>query len=49
MVAIIVGNAFVLGAMIIALTIAFQSMLADAADEHEHLFAARREGLFSPA
>jgi glycoside/pentoside/hexuronide:cation symporter, GPH family len=44
--AIIVGNAFVLGAMIIALTIAFQSMLADAADEHEHLFAARREGMF---
>jgi glycoside/pentoside/hexuronide:cation symporter, GPH family len=43
---IIVGNAFVLGAMVIALTIAFQSMLADAADEHEHMFAARREGLF---
>ena len=46
LIAIIVGNAFVLGAMIIALTIAFQSMLADAADEHEHLFAARREGMF---
>lgn len=27
-------------------TISFQSMMADAADEHEHLFAARREGLY---
>ena len=27
-------------------TISFQSMMADAADEHEHLFGARREGLF---
>jgi len=27
-------------------TIAFQSMMADAADEHEHLFGARREGLY---
>jgi GPH family glycoside/pentoside/hexuronide:cation symporter len=26
--------------------IGFQSMMADAADEHEHLFGARREGLF---
>jgi GPH family glycoside/pentoside/hexuronide:cation symporter len=26
--------------------IAFQSMMADAADEHEHLFGARREGLY---
>jgi GPH family glycoside/pentoside/hexuronide:cation symporter len=27
-------------------TISSQAMMADAADEHEHLFAARREGLF---
>jgi GPH family glycoside/pentoside/hexuronide:cation symporter len=27
-------------------TISFQSMMADAADEHEHLHGARREGLF---
>jgi GPH family glycoside/pentoside/hexuronide:cation symporter len=27
-------------------TISFQSMMADAADEHEHLYGARREGLF---
>jgi GPH family glycoside/pentoside/hexuronide:cation symporter len=26
--------------------IGFQSMMADAADEHEHLFFARREGLY---
>ncbi|MDQ0465771.1 GPH family glycoside/pentoside/hexuronide:cation symporter [Caulobacter ginsengisoli] len=26
--------------------IGFQSMMADAADEHEHMFGARREGLF---
>jgi GPH family glycoside/pentoside/hexuronide:cation symporter len=26
--------------------IGFQSMMADAADEHEHLFGARREGLY---
>jgi glycoside/pentoside/hexuronide:cation symporter, GPH family len=26
--------------------ISFQSMMADAADEHEHLFGARREGLY---
>jgi GPH family glycoside/pentoside/hexuronide:cation symporter len=26
--------------------VGFQSMMADAADEHEHLFEARREGLF---
>ena len=44
--AIIIGNAFVLGVMIAAVTIAFQSMLADAADEHEHLFGSRREGMF---
>ena len=40
-VAIIVGA---LGGSIA--TIAFQSMMADATDEHEHLFGARREGLY---
>jgi GPH family glycoside/pentoside/hexuronide:cation symporter len=29
-----------------AALIGFQSMMADAADEHEHLFYARREGLY---
>jgi GPH family glycoside/pentoside/hexuronide:cation symporter len=29
-----------------AALIGFQSMMADAADEHEHLFGARREGLY---
>jgi glycoside/pentoside/hexuronide:cation symporter, GPH family len=40
-VALIVGS---LGGAIA--TIAFQSMMADATDEHEHLFGARREGLY---
>lgn len=40
-VAVIVGG---LGGAIA--TIAFQSMMADAADEHEFLFGARREGLY---
>ena len=34
------------GAMITCCLVAFQSMTADAADEHEYLFGARREGLF---
>ena len=35
------------GAMLMAAAaISFGSMMADAADEHEHLFAARREGLY---
>jgi GPH family glycoside/pentoside/hexuronide:cation symporter len=29
-----------------AAVIGYQSMMADAADEHEHLFGARREGLY---
>ena len=37
---------FVAGALMAAASIAFSSMMADAADEHEHLFGARREGLF---
>lgn len=35
--------------MMAAAAIAFGAMLADAADEHEHLFGARREGLYFAA
>jgi GPH family glycoside/pentoside/hexuronide:cation symporter len=38
--------AIVLGFGVAAATVGFQSMMADAADEHEHLFHARREGLY---
>jgi GPH family glycoside/pentoside/hexuronide:cation symporter len=34
------------GMLMAAAAIAFGSMMADAADEHEHLFGARREGLY---
>ncbi len=34
------------GALMAAAAIAFMAMIADAADEHEYLFGARREGLF---
>jgi GPH family glycoside/pentoside/hexuronide:cation symporter len=34
------------GALMTTAAIAFMSMMADAADEHEHLFGARREGLY---
>jgi glycoside/pentoside/hexuronide:cation symporter, GPH family len=44
--AVLAGNAFVLGATLVAMAVAFQSMLADAADEHEYLFGVRREALF---
>ena len=37
---------FAAGALMAAASIAFSSMMADAADEHEHLFGARREALF---
>jgi GPH family glycoside/pentoside/hexuronide:cation symporter len=37
---------FLAGTMMTAAAIAFFSMLADCADEHEHLFGARREGLY---
>lgn len=46
MVAILAGAVFVGGALMAAAAIAFASMMADAADEHEHLFGARREGLY---
>ena len=44
--AILVVNFFILGITLAVMTVAFQSMLADAADEHELLFGVRREGLF---
>jgi GPH family glycoside/pentoside/hexuronide:cation symporter len=40
------GIVFVGGVLLAAAAIAFASMMADAADEHEHLFNARREGLY---
>jgi GPH family glycoside/pentoside/hexuronide:cation symporter len=40
------GVAVAVGAVITIETIAFYSMIADAADEHEHRFGARREGLY---
>lgn len=40
------GVAALNGALITLVAIALVSMLADAADEHEHLFGARREGLY---
>ncbi|MBV9540413.1 MAG: MFS transporter, partial [Alphaproteobacteria bacterium] len=39
-------NALIVGVAITFLTVGFQSMMADAADEHELLFGARREGLY---
>ncbi len=38
-------NALIVGVAITFLTVGFQSMMADAADEHELLFGARREGV----
>lgn len=43
---VLVGNSVALGAALTACVISFQSMMADAADEHEHLFGTRREALF---
>ena len=43
---ILIGNTVLAYAMITLSLVAFQSMAADAADEHEHLYFARREGLF---
>jgi GPH family glycoside/pentoside/hexuronide:cation symporter len=37
------------GVMVCVISISFQSALADAVDEHEHLFATRREGLYFAA
>ncbi|MBD8620835.1 MFS transporter [Sphingomonas sp. CFBP 13728] len=46
MVTILGVTVFVGGALMAAAAISFASMMADAADEHEHLFGARREGLY---
>jgi GPH family glycoside/pentoside/hexuronide:cation symporter len=43
---VLTTNAFFAGIAITFLTVGFQSMMADAADEHELLFGARREGLY---
>lgn len=39
-------NAFVAGIGVGFVSVAYPSMMADAADEHEHLFGRRREGLY---
>lgn len=43
---ILVVNGVLIYAAVTVLAISFQSMMADAADEHELLFGARREGLY---
>jgi GPH family glycoside/pentoside/hexuronide:cation symporter len=44
--ALMIANSIFLGAIITTESVAFYSMLADAADEHEHRFQVRREGLY---
>jgi GPH family glycoside/pentoside/hexuronide:cation symporter len=44
--AILIGLAIVMGAVVGCAGIGFQSMMADAADEHEFLFGTRREALY---
>jgi len=44
--AALLANALALGTLIALVGIAFQSAMADAADEHEHLFGTRRESLY---
>jgi glycoside/pentoside/hexuronide:cation symporter, GPH family len=46
---LLAGVMFLGGALMATAAIAFSSMMADAADEHEHLFGERREGLFFAA
>jgi GPH family glycoside/pentoside/hexuronide:cation symporter len=48
-VALLATVVFLGGALMATAAIAFASMMADAADEHEHLFGARREGLYFAA
>jgi GPH family glycoside/pentoside/hexuronide:cation symporter len=43
---ILIGLALIIGAVVGCAGIGFQSMMADAADEHEFLFGTRREGLY---
>jgi len=45
-VVMLLTSSFLVGIGASSATIGFQSMMADAADEHEHLFGARREGLY---
>lgn len=45
-VTILFCNALLTGAALVGAAIGAQSMMADAVDEHEHLFGIRREGLF---
>lgn len=49
LIAFLAVNAFVVGALMSSAVIAVTSMLADATDEHEYLFGARREGLYFAA
>uniref|UniRef100_B0T909 Major facilitator superfamily MFS_1 n=1 Tax=Caulobacter sp. (strain K31) TaxID=366602 RepID=B0T909_CAUSK len=46
LVLLLAGALFFGGVLMAAAAIAFVSMMADAADEHEYLFGARREGLY---
>jgi GPH family glycoside/pentoside/hexuronide:cation symporter len=46
---LLAGVMFLGGVLMATAAIAFSSMMADAADEHEHLFGERREGLFFAA
>ncbi len=43
---LLIGAALVSGTTTAVVAIAFQSAMADAADEHEHLFGTRRESLY---
>lgn len=43
---ILFANALVAGSALVGAAIGAQSMMADAVDEHEHMFGVRREGLF---
>ena len=43
---VLVSSSVVAGVAATLVTIAFQSAMADAVDEHEQLFFARREGLY---
>ena len=49
LVVILVLNALLSDATLVGSAIGFQSMMADAADEHEFLYGVRREGLFFSA
>ena len=46
LVTLLIVNALLTGAALVAAGISFQAMIADAADEHDYHFNVRREGLF---